>query len=184
MKHATAIALFAATLVADTGCSEPAVTRNPYLRDPEATGPDLGGTDDIYDACQQAISSLLASGRLGTQPSRRVVLDRIVNQTHLTNYDERIVYNKFVDDMTNAAGDRLVFLNREAVAKERELQQAGQVTGTGVTGAPVGAELVFEIEIRSLAGVKSDTLQYAFRLTDLNGQIVWTKSVEVKKKSA
>jgi PBP1b-binding outer membrane lipoprotein LpoB len=180
MKNPAAIALL--VTLAAAGCSEP-VTRSPYLVDPESTGRDIGGTDDISNACQQAISSLMQSGRLGAQPGKRIVLDRIVNDTGLRDYDERIVYNKFIASLTNSAGDRLTFLNREAVARERELQQAGHVTTAGIERPPAGADLVLEIEIRRLSGAQTDTLQYTFRLTNLNGEIVWTDSPTVKKRT-
>jgi len=184
MKRGASIAFLTTCVLVAAGCSEPTVTKSPYLVDTESTGRDIGGTDDIYNACQQAISSLMQSGRLGAEKGKRVVLDRITNDTGLRDYDERIVYNKFIANLTNAAGDRLIFLNREAVARERELQQAGQVRTTGVEGAPSGADLVLEIEIRRLSGAKTDTLQYTFRLTNLNGEIIWTDSPAVKKKTA
>jgi hypothetical protein len=183
MKHPAAIVLLPAAILAAAGCSEPTVTRNPYLIDPESTRRDAGGTDDIYDACQQAISSLMQSGRLGGQSGKRIVLDRIVNNTGFQDYDERIVYNKFVANLTNAAGDRLVFLNREAVIRERELQKTGQVSTKGVEAPPSGADLVLEIEIRRLSGVRTNALQYTFRLTNLNGEIIWTDSPTVVKKT-
>src|SRR5262245_51528084 len=39
------------------GCAQPSVTRDTALVDPEMTGKDLGGTDDIYEASQLAVSS-------------------------------------------------------------------------------------------------------------------------------
>jgi hypothetical protein len=162
-------------------CSEPKITGNPRRVDPNQTGPDAGGVDVILEATQRAISDLVASPRVRQQKGNRIVLERIVNNTTLQNYDERIVYNKFLSSLMGSADDRFVFLNRQTVTRERELQQGGQVGSTGVEGPVTGADMVLEIEIRELRGAKTDTLQYTYQLTNLNGEIVWIYSTEVVK---
>ena len=179
MRHGTWRVL--ALGVVALGCSEPKVTGNPRRVDPNQTGPDAGGVDVIYEATQRAISDLVANPRVRQQKGNRIVLERIVNNTTLQNYDERIVYNKFLSSLTSSADDRFVFLNRQTVAKERELQQGGQVGSTGVQGPVAGADLVLEIEIRELQGAKTNTIQYTYTLTNLNGEIVWIFSTEAVK---
>ena len=163
------------------GCSEPTVTSHPALINPNATSWDSGGTDDIYEATQQAITSLMSSGRLKADKGNRVVLGNIVNRTGIPNYDEAVIYNKFLSDFTTNAGDRLIFLNRDAVQAERQRQLAGQVKTSGVDPAPAGADLVLDIELRQLPGAATQTIQYTFRLTQLDGAMLWTKSFEIKK---
>jgi len=41
--------------------------------------------------------------------------------------------------------------------------------------------MVLEIEIRELRGAKTDTIQYTYQLTNLNGEIVWIFSTEAVK---
>ena len=179
MRNGTWSFLAAAALA--IGCSEPKVTGNPRNVDPGKTGPDIGGTDDIYQATQRAISDLVANPRVRQQKGNRIVLGGIVNTTTLRNYDERIVYNKFLSNFINSTDDRFIFLNRNSIARERDLQQGGQVGSTGVEGPVTGADMVLDIEIREARGAKTDTLQYTYQLTNLNGEIVWTFSTEKKK---
>jgi hypothetical protein len=164
------------------GCAQPSVTRDTALVDPEMTGKDLGGTDDIYEASQLAISSFATCERLRNHPGRRVILGKIINQTTLSNYDEHIVYNNFLDKLINAGSDKYTFLSREEVVGERDLQTSGQVSGGENVKQFAGADIVLNIEIRQLSGAKTDTLQYTFRLTTVNGEILCQKAHEVKKK--
>jgi peptidoglycan-synthase activator LpoB len=163
------------------GCSEPKVTGNPRRVDPNQTGPDSGGVDVIYEATQKAISDLVANPRVRQQKGNRIVLGRIVNNTSIANYDERIAYNKFLSSLTSSTDDRFVFLSRQSVTQERDLQQGGQVGSTGVAGPVSGADMVLEIEVRELRGAKTDTIQYTYQLTNLNGEIVWIFSTEAVK---
>lgn len=174
----------AALLSMVVGCSDtPTVTSSPVLVDPTKTSKESGSTDDIYDAVQQAITSLMASGRVRSQAGNRVVLNQIVNKTGIPGYDENIIYNRFLGNLIEAGGDKLVFLNRESIAKERTLQQTGQVKTTGVEGAPTGADMVLDVDLRQLPGAKTQTIQYTFKLTNLAGEVVWMKPVEIKKKA-
>ena len=183
MRQARWLLLAVCGAAAVPGCGEPTVTSNPALRDPNRTSRDSGGTDDIYDATQQAISNLVVAPRLKQQPGNRIVLNKIVNLTGIPGYDENIIYNKFLDGCLNAAGDKLIFLNRDSVRKERDLQLSGQVKTTGVDAAPAGADMTLDVELRQLQGGTSKTIQYTFRLTNLAGEIVWTRSVEIKKQA-
>ncbi|HZN59854.1 MAG TPA: hypothetical protein VFD71_17410 [Planctomycetota bacterium] len=163
------------------GCSGPAVSSNPVLIDPTATSKHSGGTDDIYEATQLAIQSLMTSPKVREQKGNRVVLDQIVNMTGIPGYDENVIYNRFLASLMNSAGDKLIFLDRESVAKERQLQQSGQVKTSGIDPAMTGADMVLKVELRQIPSAKTKTIQYTFRLTDLTGVIVWTDSFEVKK---
>ena len=172
-----------AALAVALGCSEsPTVTSDSVLVDPGKTARQAGGTDDIYDAVQQATTSLMASSRVQKQPGRRVVLNKIVNLTGIPGYDENIIYNKFLSNLINSSGDKLVFLSRESVAAERNLQLSGQVKTTGVEAAPAGADMVLDVELRQNQTVNTKTIQYTFRLTKLDGVMVWQDSFDIKKK--
>jgi len=162
------------------GCASPSVNSNPGLIDPNRTVAESGGTDDIYEASQQAISSLMNSRRLREQPGKRVVLDLIVNNTGIPDYDGSIIYNKFLSDLTQSAGDKLIFLNREAVSAERQRQQSGEVQTSGLP-ATAGADMTLTIELRQLPGAVTQTIQYAFKLTSLAGELVWAHALEIKK---
>ena len=175
--------LAAAGLAAVLGCSDsPSVTSDSVLVDPGRTARQAGGTDDIYDAVQQATTSLMASSRVQKQPGRRVVLNKIVNLTGVPGYDENIIYNKFLSNLINNSGDKLVFLSRESVAAERNLQITGQVKTAGVEAAPAGADMVLDVELRQLPTPGTKAIQYTFRLTKLDGEVVWQDSFEIKKK--
>ena len=175
--------LGALAMVAGLGCSEAEVSSSPALVDPSKTSRQSGSTDDIYDATQQGINSMMTSTRVMQYKGKRVVLDKIVNKTGIAGYDENIIYNKFLSNLLNAAGDQFIFLNRESVSKERNLQLSGQVKTSGVEGAPAGADLVLDIELRQLPAASTQTIQYTFSLTNLAGEIIWTKPIEIKKKA-
>ncbi len=175
--------LLATVLLLAAGCSSPSVSSNPAQVDPTETRGHSGGTDDIYDATQFAIQKLVSNPRVRQQSGNRVALNQIVNKTGIPGYDENIIYNHFLSSFTDAAGDKLVFLNREAVAKERSLQQAGQVKTSGIDGAPAGADMVLDIELLQLSSAKTKMIQYTFRLTNLAGELVWQGSKEIVKKN-
>jgi hypothetical protein len=162
------------------GCASPSVNSSPVLVDPNRTAKDSGGTDDIYEATQQAISSLMNSRRLREQQGNRVVLDLIINNTGIPDYDGSVIYNKFLSDLTESTDDKLVFLNREAVIAERQRQQSGEVQTSGLPEA-AGADMTLTIELRQLPGAATQTIQYTFKLTSLTGELVWTHSLEIKK---
>ena len=174
--------LLPVSLLLAAGCSSPSVSSNPVLVDPTETRSHSGGTDDIYDATQFVIQSLVSNPRVRQQKGNRVALDQIVNKTGIPGYDEKLIYNRFLSTLNNAAGDKLVFLNRESVAKERSLQQTGQVKTSGIDGAPAGADMALEIELLQLSSAKTKMIQYTFRLTNLAGEIVWQDSKEIVKR--
>jgi hypothetical protein len=172
-----AIALLAAS------CAQPRVTGNPVLVDPETVSAEGGSTEEIYSVTQKAISELLNAPRLQNLPPQKIVLGRIVNQTGIRGYDDKLLYNRFLAGLSQAGGERFVFLRREDVAAERAAQLGGEVGSTGVTGAPAGADLVLTIELRSLRGAATRTIQYFFQLTALDGAVVWTAVEEFKKRA-
>ena len=163
------------------GCSSPKVTKNPNLLDPTKTSRESGSTDDIYEAVQYVIDSLNVNPRVPKQANNRVILSSIVNNTGIKDYDENIIYNKFLSRLINTS-DKLVFLDRDSVADERSLQQSGEVETQGV-GQLKGAAMALRIELRHLSGANSKTIQYTFRLTNLEGIIVWQDSKEIKKRA-
>lgn len=174
------IVIFATALVGSwVGCAAPQ-TSHPILVDPRETQRDSGGTDDIFEAVDRAISDLSRTPKVSEQRNNRVVLDRIVNNTGIPDYDENIIYNQFLSELI-AATDTLQFLNREAVAAERELQQAGAVTTEGL-GKLSGAAMALTIELRHLPGVDTNTIQYTFNLTNLDGEIVFFRAYPIRKR--
>jgi PBP1b-binding outer membrane lipoprotein LpoB len=164
------------------GCSSPAVSSNPKLVDPTATRGASGQTDDIYEATQFVIQSLNANPRVRQQKGNRVILNNIVNSTGIPGYDEKVIYNKFLSSLINTSGDKFIFLNRESVARERALQQAGQVKTSGID-TPTGADMALDIELLQIPSAHTKTIQYTFRLTNLLGEIVWQDSKEIVKKT-
>lgn len=162
-------------------CKSPTVTRDPVLLDPTATSRESGSTEDIYEAVQFVIDSLSQNPRVAQQKTNRVILAEIVNNTGIPDYDEKIIYNRFLSELINKS-DKLEFLERDTVAEERRLQQGGEVETQGV-GQLKGAAMALRIELRSLEGVASKTIQYTFRLTNLDGVIVWSASHDIKKRA-
>ena len=168
-------------LVFGIGCSSPNVTKNPVRIDPNTTSRESGSTDDIYEAVQFVIDSLNVSPRIAQQVNNRVILSRIVNRTGIADYDENIIYNKFLSRLVNTS-DKLEFLERDSVASERSLQQSGEVETQGI-GKMKGAAMALTIELRHLRGANSKTIQYTFRLTNLDGVVVWLDAKEIKKRA-
>lgn len=169
------------------GCGTPAVNSNPVLVNPTDVSGHSGGTDDVYEATQRAINSLVSSdglrSHLEQKKGNRVVLNTIVNKTGIPGYDEKIIYNKFLANLSNNARGRLLFLNRQGVARERELQLSGQVKTTGVEVQAAGADLVLDIELLQLTSAQTKAIQYNFVLTDLTGVEVWREAYEIKKRT-
>ncbi len=180
MNRLSMIAASLAVTCLAIGCASPRTTGHPILIDPSETSPESGGTDDIYESVQRALASLARSPKVSQQKNNRVVLSQIVNRTGEPNYDENIIYNKFLSALTNTS-EKLIFLDRASVAEERALQQSGEVTTEGVD-LLAGAAMALKIELRNLQGYASKTIQYTFRLTNLDGIIVWTDSFEIKKR--
>ena len=180
MLRSLLFAVVATTLVGSwVSCAAPQ-TSHPILVDPRETQRDSGGTDDIFEAVGRAITDLSKTPKVSQQSNNRVVLDHIVNNTGIPDYDENIIYNQFLSELI-AATDTLQFLNRDAVLAERELQQAGAVTTEGVDKLS-GAAMALTIELRHLSGVQTDTIQYTFNLTNLNGEIVFFRSYPIRKR--
>ena len=169
-----------------SGCADLAVTSNPALRNPTDTTSTVGGTDDIYDATQQAIGSLLVSENvrqhIEAKKGNRVVLNKIVNESGIPNYDENLIYNKLLSGLTNNAGGRFIFLNRGGGSKrERDLQLSGQAKTSGVDAVPAGADMILDLQLRQISSPKSKAIQYTFSLTNLADEILWTDSFEIQK---
>ncbi|HVR75498.1 MAG TPA: hypothetical protein VMT52_14275 [Planctomycetota bacterium] len=164
------------------GCSGgPTVSDNPVLVNPETTQKLSGGTDDIYEATQFVIDSLSNSQRVRQQAGNRVALNTIINQTGIPDYDENIIYNRFLSALIESS-DKLVFLSRESVQRERERQLSGQVQTSGLEAAPKGADMMLDIELRQNQGARTQAIQYTFRLTNLGGEILWQADKIILKK--
>lgn len=187
-RRALTAALLAGALWAAGGCGSQAVNSNTVRVDPTATASHSGGTDEIFEATQQAIDSLVASDALRThlaeKRGNRIVLNEIVDQAGIVGYDAKVLYNEFMGALINNAGGRLVFLNRESVARERERQLSGQVKTTGVDAQPAGADLALDIQIRQVTSANTKALQYTFTITRLTGEVLWsTKPFTPKKRN-
>lgn len=163
------------------GCSGgPTVSDNPVLVNPESTQELSGGTDDIYDATQFLIEALSNSSFLRRQAGNRVALNEIVNNTGIPDYDGHIIYNRFLSTLSDSS-DKLVFLNRDSVQRERQRQLSGEVQTSGIDAAPKGADMMLDIELRQNQGARTQMIQYTFRLTNLSGES-WQASKEIVKK--
>ena len=186
MRHVTFAPVLAALLL-QAGCETPAVSSNPVLIDPTDTSGHSGGTDDIYDATQQAIRSLQVNENvrqhLEAGKGKRVVLNKIENKSGIPGYDENIIYNRFLASLTNSAGGRFIFINRNSAKTERDLQLAGQVKTSGVDAVPAGADLILDIQLLNLPSKQTNTIQYTFSLTNLADELLWTDSFEIKKRT-
>jgi hypothetical protein len=79
-----------------------------------------------------------------TRPVRISIDPREVkNLTSMTNFSKRLFVNQMLATLNKNAGDDLAFIDREAVAAERERQQTGEVKPSdAVDPALAGADLV------------------------------------------
>ncbi|MEM7235687.1 MAG: hypothetical protein AAF517_26180, partial [Planctomycetota bacterium] len=161
-------------------------TGNARLVNPENVSDEAGSTEEIYSVSQGIVDAFLSCAAV-SDGKKRIVLDRIVNSSGIRNYDEKVFYNRVLTQLVIKGGDRFAFLDRAAVAGERSLQAQGTVTpsGGGSGGALaklVGADLTLTIEILSLPGTRTRTIQYNARLTQLDGTIACPYVQEFKKR--
>ncbi len=174
------------------GCSSQP-TGTGELLDPTAAQADMGtlvDTSDVIDISQKMVNSLRQSAELArlletARPVRIAIEPReIKNLTSMTNVSKALFVNQMAATLNKAAGGEFVFLNREAVAAERERQLAGAVKTSGVDSAPAGAELVLsgrileKLDQRPAAGgavEETRSVQFSFDLVRVKDAVtLWS----------
>jgi PBP1b-binding outer membrane lipoprotein LpoB len=119
-----------------------------------------------------------------------IVLDPIKNNTRFP-ISKDIFLTRIQDELIRQAAGRVTFLARdrmEALQREKQLKQSGQVTASSDPGVVEfkGADYFLtgtldSISTRSDAGA-SDYVLYSFQLIDARtSAIVWADSAEIKK---
>jgi hypothetical protein len=119
-----------------------------------------------------------------------VVLEPVINDTRFT-LNKDIFLTRVRAQLNSKAAGKVVFLAREqmeALQKERELKQSGQVTTTSDPNKVEfkGADFFLTGKLQSLTtrtrGGISDYVLYSFQLIDARtSEIVWEDMAEVKK---
>ena len=166
-------------------CVNPQPTGSPILMDPTTTQRASGASDDVLEVSQLMLSSMRRDDDVEKRPVPRLIFleeEEIRVDPKLRDYNARILYNQFTANLNRVAGGDFKFINRKAVSRERERQLTGQVKTSGVEAAPAGADMVLTIELIALEGAASNTVQYTFRLTDLDGINLWTASHLIVKR--
>jgi len=177
------VVLTAAGILA--GCADPQPTGTPIRVDPNQTRTEIGGSDDVLQVCQKMIDSMRRDPEVAAKPSKLIILDEdgIVVDPNLHGYNARLLYNELAAKLNRVAGQEFRFINRKAVSRERELQLKGAVKTSGVDAATAGADMVLQIELISTHGGNTTTVQYNFKLTDLNGVDLWQDNDTIVKRS-
>src|ERR1041385_1491211 len=159
----------AAALALAAGCAETQQpTGTPVLVDPTKTRSESGGTDDILQVCQTMLDSMRRNQELEAKGQKLVLLDDVRVDPKLRGYNPRMLYNEFVAKLNRLAPQDYRFLDRQAVNPERQRQLSGEVKTSGIDRAAAGADFVLSIELISMQGASDNTVQYTFRLTNLN----------------
>jgi hypothetical protein len=177
--------LTAATLALVAGCSTPQQpTGTPILVDPTTTQKEVGASDDVLQVCQKMVNSMRRDTEVAAMPSKLILLDQdgiTVDPPSVQN--AKMFYNDLQAKLNKAAGAEFKFLNRQAVSAERARQLKGEVKTSGVDAAAAGADMILKIEILSMRGSGTTTVQYNFTLTDLNGVTLWADNDTILKRS-
>ncbi len=181
MKNASVATLLACLVAA--ACANPQPTGTPIRVDPTTTQRESGGADDVLMVCQKMVNSMRRDPDVAAKPVKLILLDEnsITVDPKLHGYNARILYNELVAKLNRAAGAEFKFINRKAVSPERERQLAGEVKTSGVDAAAAGADMVLQIELIALRGGQTTTVQYNFKLTDLQGIDLWADNDTVVK---
>jgi PBP1b-binding outer membrane lipoprotein LpoB len=139
-------------LAALVGCSSEQPTGTQEVLDPTATQKDVGtlvDISDIVEVSQRMVNSLRQSPQvaslIGKARPVRISIDprEVKNLTSMTNFSKRLFVNQMLASLNKNAGDDLAFIDREAVAAERERQLSGEVKPAGeLDPASAGADLV------------------------------------------
>jgi hypothetical protein len=143
-----------------------------------------------------AVTDKMARGILGVRQVAaaatppRVVLEPVINDTRFT-LNKDIFLTRVRAQLNSKAAGKVVFLAREqmeALQKERELKQSGQVTTTSDPNKVEfkGADFFLTGKLQSLTtrtrGGISDYVLYSFQLIDARtSEIIWEDMAEVKK---
>lgn len=168
--------------MAAISCQGPSYTGSPIRVDPEDISREPGSIEELREVSRKAVEDFLNCSRIDLNKNYRVVLHQIENSTRIRGYDERVLYNRLLAELVNSGGDRFTFLNRDAVVGERELQNRGEVEATPGAAKPLsGADLLLSVDILRLSGRSTVTIQYSFRLTELDGAILCISTQEMKK---
>lgn len=148
-------------------------------------------SQDLVAVTDKMTKSILTTPQIaGAQGVPRVVLDPVVNNTRFP-INKDIFLARIRTELNSKARGKVIFLARDrmdALQRERQMKQAGQVTSTSdpnkvefkgadffLTGTLSG------LTTRTSAGT-SDYILYAFQLIDARtSDIIWEDSAEIKK---
>lgn len=187
-----------AMLAAATGCASYGV-KNPSGAPVTDLRPDERGTvagtgvesQDIVAVTDKMARSILSVAQItNARGTPRIVLDPVKNNTRFP-INKDIFLTRIRTQLNSKAAGKVLFLARDrmdALQKERELKQSGQVTASAdpnvvefkgadffLTGSLEGSST------RTSAGT-SDYILYAFQLIDARtSDIIWEDSAEIKK---
>ena len=168
------------------GCAEVQPTGTSIIVDPGSTQREAGATDDVLQVCQEMLGSMRRDQDVYERPAPRLIIlepDGILVDPKLRDYNARMLYNQFTANLNKAAGTEFRFLDRQAVSRERQRQLSGEVKTGGVDRAAAGADMVLKIELIALQGAGTKTVQYNFKLTNLDGIDLWTDAKNIIKRS-
>ncbi len=185
------------TLFMGSGClsiNDPTSTNGVTQMRPDERGFVAGLGIESQDLV--VVAEKMARGMLGVAPIAQakgkpnIVLEPVVNKTRF-NIDKEIFLTRIRVALNDKAQGRVNFLARQridALERERNLKQGGQVTGGGSAQANEfkGADFILtgtleSISSRGKAGA-SDYILYTFQLLDpRTSDIVWESFYEIKK---
>jgi len=174
----------AAALLSTVGCVDPQPTGTPIRVDPTITQRESGGADDVLQVCQKMLNSMRRDKEVGSKQSKLIFLDQdgIVIDPKLAGYNARMLYNELQAKLNQAAGGEYKFIDRKAVAAERQRQLAGEVTTSGVDATSAGADMILSIELIAMQGGETNTVQYNFKLTGLDTIVLWSDNATLVKR--
>jgi PBP1b-binding outer membrane lipoprotein LpoB len=169
------------------GCADVQPTGTRVVVDPTSTRNEAGGTDDVIQVSQKMLNSMRQDRNVQAMPSPRLILldqDGITVDPKLREYNAKILYNQFAANLNRAAGTEFRFIDRKAVALERERQLKGEVKTSGIEPVTAGANAILTIELIALRGAQTFSVQYNFKLTGASdGVVLWTDTDTIVKRS-
>lgn len=205
--HARTVGTIAA-VAALAGCTASAPNASgvaAVTQDPERKGLVSGvgiESQDIVAMSNQMVHDMLGDPRFAARIAKSVARPRIViDSEYFSNessqpINRNLITQRLLVGLNQAAGDKLVFVNRAQqamVAEERERKRSG-ATDTGTTGlrkAALGVDYRLSGRIGSLdsrsaaSGMVQSYVQVSFEMTDLeSGELVWTGLYEFSRAAA
>ena len=183
--------LLAVILAVFTGCSSDKGGRPATQIDPSERG-FVAGTgvesQDLITVSEKMARSVLATPQIANakQPPTIGLLP-VENNTRFPI--QKDIFNKRIKALLNSkCAGKVTFVARdriEAIEKEKELKNRGQVTSTSEK-TPLGVDFFLTGELTGLStatsGGRSDYVLYTFRLIDAeNSAEVWEDMAEIKK---